>query len=132
MWIDGGRALTSTTHIDNLVAAIELALTNGKSGEPYFVVDGPPTTFREFLTRYLGAAGVELPDKSIPGPVARGIANVVEPLFRLANSKSPPPVTRFAAYVMSRDCTINDARARHELGYRPVVSLDAGIERLAG
>jgi nucleoside-diphosphate-sugar epimerase len=33
MWIDHGRAVTSTTHIENLVEAIELALTKGQAGE---------------------------------------------------------------------------------------------------
>src|ERR1017187_6137121 len=35
MWIDHARAITSTTHIDNLVDAIELALTKGQPGEAY-------------------------------------------------------------------------------------------------
>lgn len=131
MWIDDGAAMTSTTHIDNLVAAIDLALTRGRPGEAYFVIDGPAVRFRDFLTRYLASAGVTLPDRSIPGPLIRFIANVMEPFFRLAGSASPPPVTRFTAHIMSRDCTISDAKARAELGYRPVITLDAGLTRLA-
>ena len=131
-WIDGGRALTSSTHIDNLVAALELALTSGKSGEAYFVVDGAPVVFREFLKPYLRSAGVELGEKSLPGWMVRMIANAAEPLFRLANAEAPPPVTRFTAHMMSRDCTIIDAKARAELGYRPVISVADGLTRLAG
>lgn len=131
MWIDEGRAMTSTTHIDNLVVAIELALTKGRPGEAYFVVDGPPARFREFLTRYLATVGVALPEKSLPGALVRFIANVTEPLFRLAGSKAPPPVTRFAAHIMSRDCTIRDDKARADLGYRPVITLEEGLARLA-
>lgn len=131
-WIDGGRALTSTTHIDNLVAALDLALTRGKSGEAYFVVDGAPMAFRDFLEPYMKSAGVALGEKSMPGWLVRTIANAAEPVFRLANSEAPPPVTRFTAHIMSRDCTINDARARADLGYRPVISVDAGLARLAG
>ncbi|MFZ5618722.1 MAG: NAD-dependent epimerase/dehydratase family protein [Pseudomonadota bacterium] len=131
-WIDGGRAMTSSTHIDNLVAALELALTRGKSGAAYFVVDGPPMKFRDFLTPYLKSAGVALPDKSVPGELVRILANVTEPLFRLANSASPPPVTRFAAYIMSRDCTIDDSKAHSGLGYRPAISVKEGMARLAG
>lgn len=131
MWIDEGRAMTSTTHIDNLVAAIGLALTKGRAGEAYFVVDGPPVQFRDFLTRYLASAGVALPDKSLPGAAVRFIANATEPLFRLAGSKAAPPITRFTAHIMSRDCTIRDAKARADLGYRPVISVDEGLARLA-
>lgn len=131
-WIDGGRAMTSTTHIDNLVAALELALTRGKPGAAYFVVDGPPMKFRDFLTPYLKSAGVNLTDKSVPGGFLRLLANVTEPLYRLANSASPPPITRLAAHILSRDCTISDSRARTELGYRPIVSVREGMARLAG
>ena len=131
-WIDGGRSMTSTTHIDNLVSALELALTCGKSGEAYFVVDGAPVKFREFLEPYLATAGVSLGEKSAPGWLVRLIANLTEPLFRLANSENPPPLTRFTAHIMSRDCTISDAKARAELGYAPVISLKEGLARLAG
>ena len=131
-WIDGGRALTSTTHIDNLVSALDLALTRGKSGEAYFVVDGAPVAFRDFLKPYLRSAGVELGEKSMPGWLVRLIANASEPLFRLMNSKTPPPVTRFTAHMMSRDCTISDARARADLGYRPLITREQGLARLAG
>ncbi len=131
IWVDGGAAMTSTTHIDNLVAAILLALTKGRAGEAYFVVDGPPVRFRDFLTRYLAGAGVALPEKSMPGAAVRLIANLTEPLFRLAGSKAAPPVTRFTAHLMSRDCTIRDDKAKAELGYRPVISVDEGLARLA-
>lgn len=129
-WIDGGAAMTSTTHVDNLVEAISLALEGGKPGEAYFVTDGETLSFRDFLTRYLATAGVTPPDKSIPGWAARGLAAATEPLWRMAGAKSPPPITRFTAAIMSRDCTINDGKARAELGYRPVVSLDVGMGRL--
>lgn len=131
-WIDGGRAMTSTTHIDNLVHALELALTKGAPGEAYFVIDGPPVVFRDFLNPYLKSAGVDLPEKSVPGAVVRTLANLTEPLFRLTNSATPPPITRFTAHIMSRDCTINDAKARAGLGYRPVISVAEGLARLAG
>lgn len=131
MWIDGGASLTSTTHIDNLVAALELALSRGKPGEAYFVIDGPPVEMRDFMTRYLSTAGVKLGDKSAPGAVIRAAANLIEPLWRLAGAKSAPPITRFTAHIMSRDCTISDAKARRDLGYRPVVTLEEGFARLA-
>ena len=37
LWIDGGKAKTVTTHIDNVVHAVNLALTKGRGGEAYFV-----------------------------------------------------------------------------------------------
>ncbi|NOX94976.1 MAG: NAD-dependent epimerase/dehydratase family protein, partial [Alphaproteobacteria bacterium] len=130
IWIDEGAALTSTTHIDNLVHGIDLALTKGTPGAVYFVLDGAPLTLRDFLTRYLKTAGVTLGDKSAPGWLIRGLSNIIEPLWRLARAKSPPPITRFAAHIMSRDCTLKDDRAKAELGYRPVVTMEDGMKAL--
>jgi len=53
LWMDGGRAQTSTAHIANLVHGVELALTKGSGGQAYFVTDDEVTTFREFLTALL-------------------------------------------------------------------------------
>ena len=54
-WINEGRALTSTTHIDNLVCAAKLVLKNGCPGQAYFVTDGESNSFRGFLTQLMGA-----------------------------------------------------------------------------
>ncbi len=129
-WVNGGQNMTSTTHIANLVHALELALTSGTSGESYFVVDGAPVQFRDFITRYARTAGVALPDKNLPGWVARTTAFVLDPLWRLMNRKSPPPITRFGAALLLAEATINDSKARRDLGYAPVITLDDGLKAL--
>jgi len=130
MWIDQGAAMSSTTHIDNLVHGIELALTKGDPGEAYFVLDGAPVRMRDFLTRYLATANVDLGDKSAPGWLIRAISNIIEPLWRISGAKSPPPITRFTAHIMSRDCTLKDDKARAALGYRPLISVEDGMAAL--
>lgn len=127
MWIDGGRARTETTHIDNLVRGILLALEKGRGGEAYFVTDGVESTLREFLTALMATADVQLPDRSLPGPVARAAAYILEKSWRALGLKSPPPVTRFAVNLMSRDCTIDISKARRELDYTPPVKVADGL-----
>lgn len=131
-WLDDGRARTSSTHVANLCHALELALTEGRSGGAYFVLDDGVRTLREFLTDYASTAGIELPDKSMPGGVVRGLAAVLEPVWRMLRLKSAPPVTRFAAAIMSRDCVLRDGLARAELGYTPVISVEDGLRSLRG
>lgn len=128
-WIDGGRMLTSTTHIANLCHGIGLALDRGHPGRAYFLTDGPPQSFRAFFQAYAAAAGIALADRSIPGWAARGIAALTEPLARLAGRE--PPLTRYAAALMSRDCTLDDSAARADLGYAPVLTVAAGLAALA-
>jgi nucleoside-diphosphate-sugar epimerase len=129
-WIDGGRARTSTTHVDNLVHAIDLALTEGEPGEAYFVLDDGDLTMREMITSMAAARGVALPDKSIPGWLAAAIGWSAEATWRALRLKGKPPLTRHAAMVMSRACVLTDAKARRVLGYAPVVSRPDGLRAL--
>lgn len=129
-WIDGGRALTSTTHVSNLVHAVTLALTRGESGRAYFIADDGERTMREFLTALLHAVGVQLPARSAPGWLARPLAAVIEGTYRLLGLRGTPPMTRFAVSMMSRTVTVRTDRARAELGYAPVISVEEGLRQL--
>lgn len=131
-WIDGGRARTSTTHVANVVRGLELALTRGTPGRAYFVADDGERTVREFLTAYARTAGVELGDRSVPSFVARPLARVIEGSWRLFGVRKPPPMTRFAIDMMSSTVTVKTARARAELGWAPVITVDEGLAQLRG
>ncbi|MBL8782247.1 MAG: NAD-dependent epimerase/dehydratase family protein [Alphaproteobacteria bacterium] len=130
-WIDGGRNKTSTTYIGNLTHAMNLALTKGQGGNAYFVLDGPPVVFREFMTKMLNAGGVTPGDRAIPGWVVRTIAYLGETTYRALNIKSKPPLTRFTANIMSRDCILTDDKAKREMGYAPPFTLEQGLKALA-
>ncbi len=130
MWIGGGKALTSTTYIDNLVHAVELALTRGSSGRAYFITDGEDRSFKEFLTAMMDTQGVRLPEKKIPAWLASTAARLVEGSFRMIGAKSEPPLMRFPTDLMGRECTIRIERAREELGYEPIVTVEHGMQAL--
>lgn len=129
-WVDHGRALTSSTYIGNLVDAIELALTSGRPGEAYFILDDGTRTLHEMVSALAGAAGVTLPEKSVPYGLAHALGTVLEFCWRAFRLSGAPPLTRHAAMVMGRDCTLVDDKARRELGYRPRVSVAEGLTEL--
>jgi len=130
LWIDGGKAKTSSVYIDNLVVGIELALDKGKRGNAYFITDDEILTFREFFTQYLGTQGITPPNKNIPGWLARSIAFALESIWRTFGIKSAPPITRFAANVTSRIGTISIEKAKRELGYQPLLTVQQGMEAI--
>ena len=130
-WVGGGRHLTATTHIDNTVEGLWLGATKAPPGGVYFVTDGEPVVFREFLTKMLGTQGVEIPNKSVPPGVARVVAAASERIWRLLKRPGSPPLTRFAVWVSSQECTIDIGRAERELDYRPVKSREEGLAELA-
>lgn len=130
-WIGGGRAVTDTAHIHNVVHAIELALEKGIGGEAYFITDGGnPVSLKEMVTRMAATAGFSPPDRNMPGWLARGAARVMNRIWKLTLRKTPPPLDPFTASMMSRNCTLNIGKAQRELGYEPVITRDAGLAEL--
>ena len=129
-WIGGGRHRTSTTHVDNVVEGLVLAATNGAPGNAYFVTDGDPVVFRDFITELMGTAGVEMPDRSAPIAVAKPLAGVAEGVWRALGRDSAPPLTRLAVWLSALECTIDISKARSELGYEPVKTIEEGMAEL--
>jgi nucleoside-diphosphate-sugar epimerase len=129
-WVGGGRHLTSTAHIDNVVHGLRLAAANGRPGEAYFVTDGEPVVFREFMTALLATRGVTPPDRNVPRSVARAAAVGCEALWRRLPLPGEPPITRLAWFLTANETTITSTKARDELGYEPVIGVAEGLERL--
>ena len=130
VWIDGGEHLTSTTHIDNVIEGILLVAERGQSGEAYFVTDGEPVEFREFVTSLLATQGVEAPTREVPSWLARSMMGAGETLWGVLPLPGSPPLTRLEYWLISTECTIDDSKARTELGYRPVVTIEEGLAEL--
>jgi nucleoside-diphosphate-sugar epimerase len=130
-WVGGGRHLTATTHIDNTVEGLWLASARGPAGGVWFVTDGEPVVFRDFMTEWVGTQGVEIPDKSVPAGVANTAARALEWLWRRLGRPGSPPLTRFSVWVSSQECTIDISRAERELGYRPVKTREEGLREMS-
>jgi nucleoside-diphosphate-sugar epimerase len=129
-WVDGGRHRTSTTHVDNVVEGLLLGAQKGEPGEAYFVTDGEPQVFRDFITSLLATQGVEIPERSIPRPLASALATAGEAAWRTLPLPGQPPLTRFGFWFLSQECTIDTSRARRDLGYSPVTSVPQGMQEL--
>ncbi|MHA7819963.1 MAG: NAD-dependent epimerase/dehydratase family protein [Erythrobacter sp.] len=131
MWIGGGKAMTSTTHIDNLVHAIALALTKGEGGEAYFILDDGDVSIREMITKMAASRNLDLGTKSIPPWLASALGGVSEVIWRAFGLEGKPLLTRHEAMVLARDCTLVGEKAKRDLGYSPVISRDEGLAALA-
>ena len=129
-WIGGGGHRTSTTHVDNVVEGLVLAATRGKPGNAYFVTDGDPVVFRDFVTELLATAGVEMPDRNVPVAVAKPLAGAAEDVWSALRRESAPPLTRLAVWLSALECTIDISKARSDLGYEPVKTIQEGMAEL--
>jgi nucleoside-diphosphate-sugar epimerase len=129
-WLDGGRYRTSTCHVDNAVEGVVRAADRGEPGEVYFVTDGDPVEYRSFVTELLATREVAPPDREMPRWIARSAAVVGEGVWRLFRLDGHPPVTRTATDLLGVEVTIDDGKARRELGYVPVTTRDEGREEM--
>jgi len=129
-WVGGGRNVTDTTHVDNVVEGLILAAAKGRSGEVYFVTDGEPVVFREFVSELLRTQGVEPPNRSLPAWSAAPMARVCEAAWKLLPLPGEPPMTLFRSWLLTQECTIDISKARTELGYEPIVSQEQGLAEL--
>ncbi len=130
-WIGGGRNVTDTTHVDNVVEGLILAAEKGRPGEAYFVTDGEPVVFREFVTALLQTQGVEPAGRSVPAWTAAPLARVAETAWKILPLSGTPPMTTFRSWLLTQECTIDISKARADLGYAPIVSHEQGLAELA-
>jgi nucleoside-diphosphate-sugar epimerase len=112
------------------VDGLLLGASAGRAGEVYFVTDGEPVVFREFISALLETQGVEPPTRSVPAGVAGAAAVVAETAWRVLPLPGEPPLTRFACWISSQECTIDITKARNELGYRPTVTREQGLAEM--
>ncbi len=129
-FINGGHYLTSTCYVANVCEGLLLAAERGRGGQIYFLSDGEPVEMRTFLTALLRAAGVEPGKRSIPRWLAKLVASYAEFVWQTFRLRGSPPLTRLAVLLMGEEVTVNDAKARRELGYVGHVSREEGMAAL--
>lgn len=129
-WVDGGDHLTSTTHVRNAVEGVLAAADRGRGGRAYFVTDGAPLPFREFVTDLLATQGIVPQVGSVSGRVARAAAGGTGALWRALPLPGRPPVDLATVRAIGEECTLRDDAARRELGYESRVDRGSGLAEL--
>lgn len=131
--LDAGAALIDSTYIDNAADAIVAALArmDHAHGEAFVVTNGEPRPVGELLAGICAAGGVALPQRRVPGWLARAAGAVVERLWGVRPGADEPPMTRFLAEQLSTAHWFDQRRTRAALDWEPKVSVDEGLTRLA-
>jgi nucleoside-diphosphate-sugar epimerase len=135
-------ALIDATYIDNaahahILAAEKLAAGAEIGGRVYFITQGEPLTAIAMIEKLLAAA---LPLQSpphlrpkfqLPATWSRPVSFLLETVWSSLKLTGEPPLTRFLAEELTLPHWFNLSRARVELGYKPIVTLVEGLNRLA-
>ncbi|GAB2592459.1 3-beta hydroxysteroid dehydrogenase [Paractinoplanes abujensis] len=131
-WIDGGQHKVDFCHVENLAHAITLAATRGEHGLVCYITDDDPRPAREFFVPLLATRGVDVSKAgSFPRALASPVATLLETVAKARRSTTPPPITHWIVSFMGRDRVYDITRARTRLGYRPVITVEEGLRRLA-
>jgi nucleoside-diphosphate-sugar epimerase len=97
----GGGGLVSLIHVEDAAAATVAALTNGRAGQAYNVVDGHPVHWGALADAIAERFGAPRPWR-----VPRWLLRVAAP---------------YAALALSTSMRVSNAKARRELGWEPRV-----------
>lgn len=131
-----GQYLVDVTYVDNAarahLQALKTMLTDPGSvaGKAYFLSQDEPITIEMFINRLMNAGGLPPVSKTMNPNLALFAGWLCQNLFRLCNIKSEPPLTVFLARQLSSSHWYDIAAAKRDLGYKPVVSIDEGMEKL--
>lgn len=126
-FIDRGDYPYATCHVDNVIEAIELALTRGTGGRAYFINDAETITFREFVGMVAGREGLSIEKlPSMPYGLAFFVGRMLESVWALTRRAGDPPLSRSMVRMIGREFTTSDAAARRELGYEGKARREAG------
>jgi 2-alkyl-3-oxoalkanoate reductase len=125
-----------TVYVDNAAEAHVLALQRLTPGAPiagraYFITQGDPRPIGETINLLLAAAGLPAETRHVPEWPAWLLARTAEFVFRLARSRSEPPLTRFLFEQLTTAHWFDITAARRDLGYHPSVSTPQGLELLS-
>ena len=126
---EGAAVEHTLTHIDNLVAAVILALDPSAPAGIFNVGDDAPVLLSEVLAELLAKKGrSDVTLHSIPYGTAFTLASAVELAHRVSR-RGRPRVTRYAVSQLGLERTLDLSAARNQLGYRPRSTSLAGAER---
>ncbi len=114
----------------HLLAADRLAPGSSISGRAYFITNGEPVVLWDFINQLLGLAGIPAVRSTVPPGLAYAAGWVAENVWRAFRLRGEPPMTRFLAEELATSHWFNIEAARRDLGYRPQVSMDEGLQRL--
>ncbi|POP46052.1 hypothetical protein CHU32_08960 [Superficieibacter electus] len=129
----GGDAIVDMTYFENAVHAMwqasQPACDALASGRAFNITNGEPQKLRSIVQKLIDELNIHCRIRSVPYPMLDIVARSME---RFGNKTAKEPTfTHYGVSKLNFDFTLDITRARDELGYQPVVTLDDGIKRTA-
>jgi nucleoside-diphosphate-sugar epimerase len=126
--VGNGQNQLHPLFIDDLLEGLLLMAKQRRAvGRVYHLAGPRPVSIRELAALIGQKSGRRLPERHLPIRMARGVAMLLEALPWI-----PPahlPLTRSRIDFMTESRVYSCARAEEELGFKPRIDVDVGLER---
>ena len=131
--INQGKACIDMTYIDNVVDALILCQTapNHLLGRTFNITNGEPTQLIDLLKQLFTKLDLPLKLKPISYRAADWTASAMELLAKTLGLGREPLLTRYTVGVLSFSQTLDITSAQTELGYKPKITLEEGLDIFA-
>ncbi len=110
-------------------AAILAARDPGSVGEAYNITHQGWISQRDYLAEFARASGAPEVRRRVSYPLVYALAFVLEAVYRTAQSRRPPLITRYATWLMGRSLSYSTEKAHAKLGWHPALGYRESIER---
>jgi len=100
------------------------------AGKAYFISQGEPVECWKWIDEILALVERGPVKSSLSGAAAERLGAVCEWVYRTLKLQSEPPMTRFLARQLATAHWFDISAARRDFGYDPIISVEAGMERL--
>ena len=126
--IGQGSSTLHPTYIDDLIQGFELCLGQQRAiGKTYIIAGERYVTVKELVQKIATSLQTNMHSIKIPIWLANVAAFTMESSARIFKYQPPLTRSRVKFFTENRGCDIS--KAKKELGYRPLVSLDEGLRR---
>ncbi|WP_237387402.1 NAD-dependent epimerase/dehydratase family protein [Xenorhabdus sp. Sc-CR9] len=123
----GGKNVLDLTYVMNVVHAMSLATYREdlQSGAIYNITNQQPQPLAKTLGLLFDEMQFGYRIKSLPYPLLYGVAAVLEGVAAI--TRKEPLLTRYGIGAAYYSMTLDNSKARNELGYTPVYTMEEGI-----
>lgn len=126
-----GKTQIDITYVDNVVEAIRLALISplDLKGEIFNISNDEPVFIWDFIAQLFRKLKLDAPGSKIPYPIAYTYAYISETFAKLITHREPL-ITPYTMALLARSQTLDISKAKSKLGYKPLISMEKGMDRV--
>lgn len=134
--IGDGKNLVDVIHVKNaayahLLALKKLGVNQSVAGEAFFISQERPVSLWTFINQILEQKKIQPIQSKISFKLAYFIGSLCELVFSVLKIyHKDPPMTRFVSMQLAHSHYFSQEKAKKELGYSPIISIEEGLKTL--